>query len=101
MISSGVARASASWTPYRHPPCSSAEPFLAPRVGVVVVAASLPESGAVFGHELDRARPLGALPEVTARHHESHGIAVVRLERRAIGPVGENRVRIEQCGERQ
>src|SRR5262252_2064658 len=60
-------------------PPGLAEPLFMPRIGVVVVSALFPEAGAVFRNELDGAHPLGALPEVAARHDEAHRSAMIRL----------------------
>src|SRR5690242_17099474 len=64
---------------------SKGEALFLPRIGVVVVAEALPEAGPVEGHELDRAKPLRALPEVLVRDHEPERKAVVRRERLAVG----------------
>src|SRR4051794_16431240 len=92
------------WLRYRSAPRSLDPPFegsasepvslLFPRVGVVVVAVALPESGLVDRRQLDSAQPLGALPEVLAGDHEPQRIAVVRGERLAVPVRGEQRVRI-------
>jgi hypothetical protein len=44
--------------------------FLSPRVAAHVVAVLLPETGAVAGHELEAADPLGAFPEIEVRHEQ-------------------------------
>src|SRR5262244_3438085 len=59
----------------------SAIPLLLPGVGVVVIAADLPEAGFVVLHEAQAGDPLGALPEVEIGHEATHGRAVLELER--------------------
>ena len=57
--------------------------LLAPRVAVVVVAVALPEAGLVAVAQLQRAHPLGALPEVQVGDDDAHRATVDRLDRLA------------------
>src|SRR5687767_11444466 len=66
--------------------------LLAPGVAVHVVAVLFPEARGVGGAELDAADPLGALPEVQARHEAAEGPAVVGGEVLAVPRVGEDAV---------
>src|SRR5437870_1560203 len=63
--------------------------FFLPGIGVVVVAVALPEARLVEGGQLDRAQPLGALPEVLAGDDQAKRAAVVRGERHAVRLGGE------------
>src|SRR5205085_9996664 len=72
-----------------------------PVVRVVVVAVALPEARLVGGAKLEPAEPLGALPEVAARHDEPERPAVLGRERLAVGLVGDERVLILERRERQ
>src|SRR5207253_7151758 len=98
------------WLRYRSAPRSldppfegsalEAVPFFAPRVGVVVVAVALPESGLVDRRQLDPAQPLGALPEVLAGDHEPQREPVLHRQRLAVRVRREERVRILEERER-
>src|SRR5690242_94956 len=70
------------------------------RVGVIVVAVPLPETGLVDPAELDPAQPLRALPEVLARYDETKGPTVLRRQRLAVGMGCEERERILEGRER-
>src|SRR6185503_1339914 len=63
---------------------SEREPLFQKRIGVVVVAEPLPESGLVVLVQLDPADPLGALPEVLARDDQPERPAVLGGEGLAV-----------------
>src|SRR5262249_18437706 len=75
-IAGGAAGVRPSSIPSRHgdPAGEPASPvgvaLLVPGIGFVVIAVPFPESGLIGGGELERAHPLGALPEITAGHDE-------------------------------
>ena len=77
-----------------------AEPLLAPRVRVVVVAVALPEAQLVVGQELQAPDPLRPFPEVLLGHDQPKRIAVVRGERLAVVGVGEEDVVVVQHRQR-
>src|SRR5207302_7813441 len=54
--------------------------FFFPWVAVKVIAVDLPETRSVDFQELERANPLGALPEVELRHDEPAVASVLRRE---------------------
>src|SRR3954469_6520026 len=77
-----------AWSPLS----SSTIPLLFPRVGMVVVAAGLPEAGLVVLDEPHAGEPLRALPEVEVRNQAADRSAVIERERLAVDPVGDHRV---------
>src|SRR5437867_4154252 len=80
------------------PSSSEAIALFLPRIGVVVVAVALPETGLVDGRELDSAQPLGALPEVLAGYDQAERPAVLSRERLPVGVGREQRVLVfERC----
>src|ERR1043165_980037 len=79
---------------------TSAIALLFPRVGVVVVAARLPEAGLVVAHELEAGDPLRALPEVEVGHEAAHRRAVLERERLLVQAVRHERVLARRLGER-
>src|SRR5579885_2438078 len=78
----------------------SAIALLFPRVAVIVIAARLPEAGAVLGEELDALQPLRALPEIEPGNHHAHRPAMLARDRLALPAVREQRVGRRELGER-
>src|SRR5438309_6914621 len=71
-----------------------------PGVGVKVIAADLPESRSVDFEELERANPLGALPEVKLRNDEAARAPVLGFEALPVVPEGEEDVVVPKVRER-
>ena len=62
----------------------STEPVFRPGIGGIAVATDLPETGLVFGHEINRANKLGPLPCIKLRDNHARGAAVVARNRFAV-----------------
>src|SRR5262245_61326850 len=60
-----------------------------PGVAMVVIAEPFPITGLVLRDERDRLEPLCALPRVKQRHNETGRPPVIRIDRLAIMPVGD------------
>src|SRR2546422_10929284 len=58
--------------------------LLFPRVATPVIAERFPEAQLVVIHQAKSSEPLGALPEIQMRHHQSRRAAMLRGERLAI-----------------
>src|SRR6266852_4156866 len=76
-------------------------PFLLPGVGVVVIAAPLPEAGAVMLHELEAVQPFGALVEVEFGNDQAHGAAVFGFQFFSVMLEGNNHIIVVQIGQWQ
>jgi hypothetical protein len=70
-------------------------------VAVHVVAVAFPETGAVGVDHLQRAHPLGALPEVEVGDDDAHGAAMDRLDLLTLERVGDDRLVGGDVGQRQ
>src|SRR5438045_4754066 len=55
----------------------STEPVFCPGIGGIAVATDLPETGLVFGHEINRANKLGSFPCIKLRDNHARGPAVI------------------------
>src|SRR5207237_10763224 len=60
------------------------KPVLPPGIGCVTVAADFPETGLIFGNELNRANKLGSFPCIKLRDNHARGAAVVACNRFAV-----------------
>src|SRR5690606_17922676 len=76
------------------------EPFLFPGIALIVVARLLPESRAIFAGKLQRAKPLGALPEIARRDERPQWEAVIGREELAAKLVREQHVLFKHDVER-
>ncbi len=72
-----------------------------PRVGVVVVAALLPETGVVALHEFEAVKPFGAFIEVEFWHDETYRTAVFHFQVCAIVLDGDHYIVVVEIGERK
>src|SRR5947208_9028900 len=66
--------------------------LLLPKIRIVVVPVALPEARLVVVEQLEPAKPLRALPEITARHDQAQRPAVLRFQRLAVGFIGDHRL---------
>src|SRR6202022_3620623 len=64
-----------------------------------MIAVDLPESRSVDVQDLERADPLGALPEIELRHDEPAGASVLRRRVLTAGPEGQQNVVLEKVRE--
>ena len=55
-------------------------PLLSPRIGMIMVAALLPEARAVAFHEFQAIEPFGALVEVEFRDDQADGAAMFNFK---------------------
>src|SRR6266568_389710 len=71
-----------------------------PWIGVEMIAVDLPESRSVDIQELERADPLGALPEVKSRHDEPAGTSMLRRKLLTIVPESQEDIVLEKVREK-
>src|SRR2546423_13321093 len=64
--------------------------LLLPKIRIVVVPVALPEARLVVVEQLEPAKPLRALPEITARHDQAQRPAVLRFPRLPLGFIGDH-----------
>src|SRR3954467_15885036 len=74
--------------------------LFSPRVTVVVVTQTLPESGYVAVAQLNGSHPLRGLPEVQMRHQQPRRAAVHRAKRFALVAVDNPGLSTEKVGHR-
>src|SRR6267154_5745292 len=77
-------------------PQTSTEPVFCPGIGGIAVATDFPETGLVFGHEINRANKLGSFPCIKLRDNHARGPAVIARNRFAVELRGHERVVIER-----
>src|SRR5687767_9317029 len=75
-------------------------PLFLPRVGVVIVAVTLPETKAVFVEELNAAQPLGALPKVLLGYQRAQRVAVLRGKLLPVVLISQQRIVLKHQVER-
>jgi hypothetical protein len=76
-------------------------PFFLPGIAVIVVAGLLPGAWLICGYELDGPDPLGTLPRVQPRHHQSQRPAVLGGQRLSVVAISEQHVLGHEFSERQ
>src|SRR5260221_2575341 len=75
--------------------------LLRPGIAVVMIAALLPEPGAVGGQELDAPDPFGALPEIKPRHDRPKRAGMLARQRMALPGMREQHALGIEFGQRQ
>ncbi len=74
---------------------TSTKPVLCPGIGGVTVAADFPETGLIFGNELNRANKLGPFPCIKLRDNHARGATVIARDRFAVELRSHERIVIE------
>src|SRR5437764_3667148 len=74
----------------------STEPVFRPGIGGIAVATDLPETGLVFGDEINRANKLGPFPCIKLRDNHARGTTVIARNRFAVELRRHERVVIER-----